>query len=162
MPPGSGRVGPALADPERRTVTAPWHPSPTVATTGWPEGDYLLELDTGRSGHRLDLAAAPHLLEGARALLSLGHDEYRTPEMKRYLLAARDNGTNLAFLGANAVYRRVRLAPSPLGRDRVVINYKIAASGAAGYGEIAGGGPGQWSTGSRSRALARSSGVGLV
>ncbi len=31
---------------------------------------------------------------------------------------------NLAFLGANAMFRRTRLAPSPLGANRQVICYK--------------------------------------
>jgi len=46
---------------------------------------------------------------GARGYVSLGHDEYWTPAMRRRVLAARDAGTNLAFLGANTMYWRVRL-----------------------------------------------------
>ncbi|WP_203886181.1 N,N-dimethylformamidase beta subunit family domain-containing protein [Planotetraspora kaengkrachanensis] len=48
-------------------------------------------------------------LAGARAVFFLGHDEYWTPEMRRRVTTARDAGTNLAFLGANTCYRRVRL-----------------------------------------------------
>jgi hypothetical protein len=74
-----------------------------------------------------DVIANPHLLDGARAILSLGHDEYWTPGLKQIVTAARDRGTNLAFLGANAVYRRIRLEPSALGygADRVEVDYKI-------------------------------------
>jgi hypothetical protein len=38
--------------------------------------------------------------------------------------AARAHGVNLAFLGANAVYRHIRLQPAPTGPDRRVVNYK--------------------------------------
>lgn len=72
----------------------------------------------------LDLAADPHLLDGASALISMGHDEYWTPEERANVTAARDAGVNLAFLGANAVFRRTRLEPSALGSARQVVCYK--------------------------------------
>ncbi len=74
-----------------------------------------------------DLHADPHLLDGARAVVSLGHDEYYSPQMRAALTTARDAGVNLAFLGANAVYRRIRLGPSPYGPDRLETGYKVAA-----------------------------------
>ncbi|HTU06009.1 MAG TPA: N,N-dimethylformamidase beta subunit family domain-containing protein, partial [Trebonia sp.] len=63
----------------------------------------------------MDIAADPHLLDGASALISLGHDEYWTPEERANVTAARDAGVNLAFLGANAMFRRTRLQSSSLG-----------------------------------------------
>jgi hypothetical protein len=75
----------------------------------------------------IDIAQDPGLLRGARAVISLGHDEYYSASMRRALLDARSAGTNLAFLGANAMYRHIRLAPSPLGQDRVETCYKDAA-----------------------------------
>ena len=36
-------------------------------------------------------------------------------------------GVNLAFLGANACYRQIRLEPSPLGPNRHQVCYKSAA-----------------------------------
>ena len=72
----------------------------------------------------MDIAAYPHLLDGASALISMGHDEYWTPEERANVTAARDKGVNLAFLGANAVFRRTRLEPSPLGAARRVVCYK--------------------------------------
>lgn len=54
----------------------------------------------------------PGVLAGARGLISLGHDEYWSPAMRHTVEAARDAGTNLAFLGANAVYWRVRFDAS--------------------------------------------------
>ncbi len=72
----------------------------------------------------VDLHADPTLLDGARAVISLGHDEYYSVAMRRALEKARDAGTNLAFLGANAVYRRIRLGSSPVGPDRLETAYK--------------------------------------
>jgi hypothetical protein len=74
----------------------------------------------------LDIATVPHLLDGARAVISMGHDEYWSRGMRAALTSARDAGTNLAFLGADAVFRRIRLAPTLLGPDRLEINYKYA------------------------------------
>ena len=71
----------------------------------------------------VDLDQHPGLLAGARAVISLGHDEYYSGAMRSALLAARDAGTNLAFLGANAIYRHIRFAAG----DRVIICYKAAA-----------------------------------
>lgn len=209
-----GRQQPVPAPiPRTRMVQASWQPSVTVDTSGWPEGCYLLRLDTadntgqryvpitvrsaqvrdrvvimnaqptwqayntwggyslyrGPSGgladrslevsfdrpysendgagqflaferplvqlaERLglplaylaatDIAADSSLLDGARAVLSLGHDEYWSPERRSHVTAARDAGVNLAIFGANCCYRRIRLASSPLGQNRVVICYK--------------------------------------
>jgi hypothetical protein len=75
----------------------------------------------------VDLDLDPNLLRDARAVVSLGHDEYWSPRMRAALTRARDAGTNLAFFGANAMFRRIRLAPTALGPDRLEINYKVAA-----------------------------------
>ena len=50
--------------------------------------------------------------------------------MRRAVTDARDAGTNLAFLSANTMYWRIRLADSPLGPDRLVIGYKHDATSA--------------------------------
>ena len=72
----------------------------------------------------MDVHAAPGLLDGASALVSMGHDEYWTPQERAHVTAARDQGVNLAFFGANAMFRRTRLQPSPLGESRQVVCYK--------------------------------------
>ncbi|MGO9292912.1 MAG: N,N-dimethylformamidase beta subunit family domain-containing protein [Streptosporangiaceae bacterium] len=74
----------------------------------------------------MDIAADPHGLDGASALISLGHDEYWSPSERAHVTAARDAGVNLAFLGANAMFRKTRLAPAKLGADRLVICYKTS------------------------------------
>ncbi len=206
-----------MISPGTNMVRAPWQPSLTVRTAGWPAGAYLLRLDaasglqrfvpltvrsastagavvlindvttwqaynmwggydlyTGPGGFAdrsrevtfdrpydansydngaewfmsfdqpavalaektgvplayetdVDLNADPGLLSGARAVISLGHDEYYSAAMRDRLMAARNAGVNIAFLGANAVFRHIRFGSSPLGGDRVVICYKIAS-----------------------------------
>ena len=66
----------------------------------------------------------PTLLKNAAAIISLGHDEYWSPEMRANVTAARDAGVNIAFLGANACFRRIRFQASPNGLDREVVCYK--------------------------------------
>lgn len=62
----------------------------------------------------VDLHHRPGSLAGARGYVSMGHDEYWTPAMRRAVERARDGGTNLAFLGANTMYWRVRLTGSTM------------------------------------------------
>ncbi len=210
-----GRVQrPAEMAAATRTITAPWRPTLTVSTAGWPPGAYLLRLDASSGAQRyvpimvrspsaagrvvilegvttwqaynqwggydlydgrrgfadrsyavsfdrpydehgngatwflafdqppitlaertglplayetdVDLSEHPALLAGARAVISLGHDEYYSAAMRDAIFAARNAGTNIAFLGANAMYRHIRFASSALGADRIEIAYKIA------------------------------------
>lgn len=74
-----------------------------------------------------DLESVPGILDGAAAVISMGHDEYWSPGMRAAVTSARNSGTNVAFLGANAIYRRIRLQASPLGPDRLIVDYKSAA-----------------------------------
>ncbi|MEU9148138.1 N,N-dimethylformamidase beta subunit family domain-containing protein [Streptomyces sp. NPDC048349] len=204
---------PAVLDLETRTARAAWRVTTRIDTSGWPEGCYLLRLDTqdgkaqrfvpvtvrsafgagrtvimnsvatwqaynrwggadlyrgatGKNGSRslrvtfdrpyenrhgagqflpyeaplialaeslglplayttgADVARCPVVLMGAAAMVSLGHDEYWSPEQRRHVTRARDSGTNLAVLGANCCYRRIRFEASDVGPDRVVVCYK--------------------------------------
>jgi hypothetical protein len=74
-----------------------------------------------------DLASQPGILAGAQALITLGHSEYWSRAMRSAVTKARDSGTNLAFLGANAINRHVRFAATHLGSNRLVICYKSAS-----------------------------------
>jgi hypothetical protein len=74
----------------------------------------------------MEVATEPHLLDGASAFFSLGHDEYWTPAERWSVTAARDAGVNVAFLGANCCFRRIRLQDSSLGPNRQVICYKTS------------------------------------
>jgi hypothetical protein len=81
-----------------------------------------------------DIANDPHLLDGASALISGGHDEYWTPAERANVTAARGKGVNLAFFGANALFRRTRLASTHVGSDRLVVCYKTAYTSDPMYG----------------------------
>ena len=73
----------------------------------------------------IDLHEHPDLATRYRGVLSLGHDEYYSTRMRQALVDARDKGVNLAFFGANAVYRHIRFEPAADGRaDRVMVNYR--------------------------------------
>jgi len=74
----------------------------------------------------VDQHARPHLMADHKLVVSGAHDEYYSLEMRRGLEAARDQGVNIVFLGANAVYRRIRFEPSPLGENRHQVNYRSA------------------------------------
>jgi hypothetical protein len=76
----------------------------------------------------VDQHAHPELMADHRVIVSGAHDEYYSLEMRRGLEAARDRGVNIVFLGANAVYRRIRFEPSPLGEYRHQVNYRSAAA----------------------------------
>ncbi|MEZ0071182.1 N,N-dimethylformamidase beta subunit family domain-containing protein [Planotetraspora sp. GP83] len=79
----------------------------------------------------VDLETGGQVLDGATAVFFLGHDEYWTPGLRRRVTEARDAGANLAFLGANTCYRRIRLE-----RDgRLVVCYKTAAAEDPLYGK---------------------------
>lgn len=83
----------------------------------------------------MDLDREFGLLDGARAVISLGHDEYWTPAMRERITAARDAGTNIAFLGANACFRRIRLESTARGDRRLVVCYKSDWTHDPAYGK---------------------------
>ncbi len=73
----------------------------------------------------IELDADVKLLDGARALISPGHDEYWSRAMRDTAERAVERGVNLAFFGANEIYRKIRFAPTELGDRRLVISYKV-------------------------------------
>jgi hypothetical protein len=83
----------------------------------------------------MDIAADPYLLDGASALISMGHDEYWTPAERANVTAARNRGVNIAFMGANAMFRRTRLDSTSLGDARMVICYKTSYTEDPMYGK---------------------------
>ena len=74
----------------------------------------------------MEIDADPHLLDGASALITAGHDEYWTPPERANVTAARNAGMNIAFMGANTMFRRTRMASTRLGARRLVICYKTS------------------------------------
>jgi hypothetical protein len=83
----------------------------------------------------MEIATDPHVLDGASALISPGHDEYWTPQERAHVTAARDRGMNVAFMGANALFRRIRLEPTGLGPNRQVVCYKTSYTQDPMYGK---------------------------
>lgn len=83
-----------------------------------------IDLHTSGLGENDELDA---VFAGRTALLTTGHDEYYSTAMRDSLERAREAGVNLAFFGANAVYRNIRLEPNADGRPyRIMPNYRIA------------------------------------
>jgi hypothetical protein len=74
----------------------------------------------------IDVQEHPAQLLRHRALISGGHDEYWSLAKRNAVESARDHGVNLAFLGPNAVYWRIRLEPTRLGANRLEVNYRVA------------------------------------
>jgi hypothetical protein len=64
----------------------------------------------------LDTHSDPAGLQRAKAMLSVGHDEYWSIEMFENVLAAISAGVNVAFLSGNAVCGRVHIGPDITGR----------------------------------------------
>jgi N,N-dimethylformamidase beta subunit-like, C-terminal len=75
----------------------------------------------------IDIDADKDALTGAIGYVSMGHDEYWTPTMRDRVASARDRGTNLAFIGANTMYWRIRLANRPTGPNRLIVGYRSDA-----------------------------------
>jgi hypothetical protein len=75
----------------------------------------------------VDLHTRPQLLTNHRCLFSLGHDEYWSTPMREGAATANAGGVNLAFLGANACYRQIRLQSTSVGPNRLQVCYKDAA-----------------------------------
>src|SRR5205085_1796752 len=135
--PGHTQDAPAR-DHETNMVDAPWAPSLSVPLTpAFVPGDFLgnefplislvesLGLDV-TYWTDVDLHERGGQLLRHRSLLTLGHDEYWSREMRTGAEQARDQGVNLAFFGANAVFRKIRFEPSQLAPDRHEIDYKSA------------------------------------
>jgi len=81
-----------------------------------------IDLHTSGLGENDELDA---VFANRTALLTTGHDEYYSRGMRICLERARDAGINLAFFGANAVYRHVRLEPNEDGMPyRQMANYR--------------------------------------
>jgi hypothetical protein len=74
----------------------------------------------------VDLDQRGQLATNHRAVIIPGHDEYYTVKMRQNLEAARDASVNIAFFGANNIYRRIRLEDTAEGPARNEVNYRDA------------------------------------
>jgi len=129
-----GRTGSSSSDFEHRSRVVSFD---RPYSTGAGSGDFLgnefplislvesLGLDV-TYWTDVDLHERAAQLPRHKALLTLGHDEYWSREMRTGAEQARDGGVNLAFFGANAVFRKIRFEPSHLAPNRHEIDYKSA------------------------------------
>ncbi len=87
---------------------------------------YVTDIDLHTSG-LLDSTEPNSVFANRTALLTTAHDEYYSTAMRATLENARAAGINLAFFGANAVYRHIRLEPNQEGQPyRQMANYRTA------------------------------------
>ena len=74
----------------------------------------------------VDQHADPQSMSRHNLVISGAHDEYYSPQMRFGLQDAVNFGVNVMFLGANAIYRKIRFEDSPLGSNRRIVNYRSA------------------------------------
>ncbi len=72
----------------------------------------------------ITLSTSGGLLQDHKVLISPGHDEEWSLDMRQAATSAAAHGVNLIFFGASPVLRKVRLQASPLGADREMVNYR--------------------------------------
>jgi hypothetical protein len=78
------------------------------------EVDYQTNVDTHRD---------PYTLVGRRLIITAGHDEYWTAEMRTAFDEALAAGTNMAFMGANTCYWQIRYEDA----ERTMVEYRDAS-----------------------------------
>jgi hypothetical protein len=81
------------------------------------EIDYITSIDTQERWG---------LLDEYKVVISAGHDEYWTWDMREAFQRARDGGTSLVFMGADAAYGQIRLEPGHHGENRTQVFYRPA------------------------------------
>ena len=74
----------------------------------------------------MDIDADPHLLDGASALYHRGPRRVLDAAGAGARHGGPQRGMNIAFLGANMMFRRTRMASTRLGERRLVICYKTS------------------------------------
>jgi hypothetical protein len=74
----------------------------------------------------IDLYTYPSITRHYNGIVFSGHAEYMPRQLFNTLIAARNNGVNIAFFGANNAYWQTRLDPSPTGPDRRVVMYRVS------------------------------------
>ena len=108
---------------------------------GWGSGQFLsYDFDMigflEQQGYDVTYEADVDLDQGSsppaqhKAVISVGHDEYWTLQMRQNITTARDAGVNLGFFGANTLYWQIRYEPSPISgvANRTVVGYKEDAA----------------------------------
>ena len=115
------------SQPTESAAAHDWYTRTDVGTVSWLEQQgydttYIASEDFHASGAQL--RRHPVFVSGS-------HDEYWSQNMFNQAIAARNAGTSLVFMGANAAYWRVRFEASPVSgaANRVMVVYKTVQSG---------------------------------
>ena len=118
-----------FAQPTQDSEAHDWYTRTDVAVISWLESQgydttYIASEDLNDDGGQL----TRH-----KVYLSGPHDEYWSQQMFDAVVAARNAGTSIFFLGANAAYWKIRYQSSPISgvADRLVTTYKTIQSGPA-------------------------------
>ena len=111
QPRREGLVRPAV---QRSRRTAPTRTTGTRAPTSPPSAGSSSRATTRRTSPRRTSTPTARSCRTTRCSSPARHDEYWSQQMFDAAIAARDAGTSLVFLGANAVYWKVRFEPSPV------------------------------------------------
>jgi len=88
--------------------------SPWSGCAGWPSWEAMFVAWAESNGYpldyavNLDLAERPEVVEGHRLVLSVGHDEYWSWEMRDTVEGHIDRGGNVAFFSGNTAFWQVR------------------------------------------------------
>lgn len=77
--------------------------------------DYMIDVDS---------QDIEDIYDGRKLIVMSGHHEYYTDKMRQRLHDATNNNTNIALIGSNALYWRIRLEDSEHGKNRIVVCYK--------------------------------------
>ena len=71
-----------------------------------------------------DINNSPSIVRNYNGIIFSGHPEYMTRNEFDTVIAARNTGVNIAFMGANSAFWQVRTEPSPTGIDRHMVIYR--------------------------------------
>ena len=73
-----------------------------------------------------DLDTNPSIVKSYNELILSGHAEYMTRRIFEGVIAARNDGVNLAIFGGNTALWQTRTTESPTGKNRRIIMYRSA------------------------------------
>ena len=105
--------------------------SPYAGSAGWPDWELPFLEWAEREGYGIDVCTNadledhPTMLDGYRLLLSVGHDEYWSGQMRDTVERFIGQGGNVAFLSGNTAFWQVRMEDHTAeGPAATMIGYK--------------------------------------
>jgi len=105
--------------------------SPYAGSAGWPDWEQPFLQWAERAGHGIDvctnadLQEHPEVVDGKRLILSVGHDEYWSGQMRDTVEGFIARGGNAAFFSGNTAFWQVRMEdPDADGVATRMVGYK--------------------------------------